>query len=65
MIRTVTLKMYDFVHSSIQVALDELLGSLMVGLQNVHTLRFASELAIPRSENIETTLSAISITSRE
>ena len=44
MIRAVTLKMYDFVHSSMQVALDELLGSLMVGLQNVHTLRFGNRV---------------------
>ena len=40
MIRTTTFKMYDSIHSSTLVMLDELLGSLRASLQKVHTLRF-------------------------
>lgn len=44
MIRAVTFKAYDFIHSSTQIVLDELVESLRIRLQNVHTLRFCDRV---------------------
>src|SRR3954454_16740715 len=65
MIRVVTFKMYDFIHSSTQVVLDELFESLRISFQNVHTLGFATGLRIPSGWDIETTFSAVSIISMQ
>jgi hypothetical protein len=44
MVRAATFKTYDFIYSSTQIVHDELVESLRVSLQNVHTRRFCDRV---------------------